>query len=445
MDFNIYQLLQSAGCDRLSNIPAKGLSGEGYEGHYFWDTEIYMFPFFLLTGRETARALLAYRYHILDGARRHARGLGHQTGALYPWRTIAGRECSSYYPSGSAQYHINADVAHSVLCYYGVTGDIDYLAEEGAEILWETSRLWLDAGHYDEEGRFRVDCVTGPDEYTCIVNNNYYTNKGAKENLLGSVRVYRLLSQKGLLEKMTFHVTEDEIERFEHAAEHMYLPYDEKYGIYAQDDTFLQKKLWDIKSIPPENFPLLLHYHPLHINRHQICKQADTVLALWLFDENEDENITRRSFDYYEPLTTHDSSLSACVFSIVASRLQRLDCAYEYFKKTVGTDIEDAQGNTSHGLHIANAGGAWLAVTAGFAGLRIREDGLHFRPQCPRGWKSYTFRLRYQKSELEVMISGSAAVFTLLSGPPVKIFVSERAYILERQLVFDVPSGNIRP
>jgi alpha,alpha-trehalose phosphorylase len=325
-----------------------------------------------------------------------------------------------------------------------VTGDIDYLAEEGAEILWETARLWLDAGHYDQDGRFRVDCVTGPDEYTCIVNNNYYTNKGAKENLLGAARVYRLLSQKGLLEKMTFRVTENEIDQFSRAAEHMYLPYDEKYGIYSQDDTFLQKKVWDIKSIPPENFPLLLHYHPLYINRHQICKQADTVLALWLFDANEDEKVIERSFDYYEPLTTHDSSLSACVFSIVASRLRRLERAYEYFKRTVGTDIKDAQGNTSHGLHIANAGGAWLAVTAGFAGLRIREDGLHFRPECPESWKSYTFRLRYLESELQVRVSGTAAEFTLLSGSPIAVFVGEKAYSLKGELIFDVPGGNIR-
>ncbi|OQB24217.1 MAG: Alpha,alpha-trehalose phosphorylase [Firmicutes bacterium ADurb.Bin182] len=442
MDFNVYQLLQSAGSDRLSNIPAKGLSGEGYEGHYFWDTEIYMFPFFLLTDRKTARSLLSYRYHILDEARRHARDMGHQKGALYPWRTIAGRECSSYYPSGSAQYHINGDVAHSVLSYYAVTNDMDYLAEEGAEILFETARLWLDVGHYGSDGRFRIDCVTGPDEYTCIVNNNFYTNSCARENLFGAVSAYCLLCGGGMENEVRRLVAGDEIEAFKHAAERMYLPYDDELGIIAQDDSFLQKARWDISSIPPGDFPLLLNYHPLYINRHQICKQADTVLAAWLFDEDMDDAVIERTFDYYEPITTHDSSLSACVFSIVASRLGRLERAYDYFKKAVATDMEDIQGNTKHGLHIANMGGAWLAVTAGFAGLRIRENGLHFRPRCPKNWKSFAFKLQYRESEFQITINTNTAVFILLSGPPVPIFISGNAYYLKDELTVEVSGGH---
>jgi alpha,alpha-trehalose phosphorylase len=427
MDYSLYQLLQSAGRDDVSNVAAKGLSGEGYEGHYFWDTEIYIFPFFLLTDRELAKRLLKYRYGILDSARAHARLMGHTKGALYPWRTITGTECSGYFPSGSAQYHLSGDVAHSFIQYYLAMDDVAFMAEAGAEVLVETARMWLDAGHM-QDGTFRIDDVTGPDEYTCIVNNNYYTNAAARENLLYAAEVCERLKQEGLFEQLMekLSITVGELEAFKRAGECMYLPYDESLNIPAQDDSFLKKKVLDLTQIPRDQFPLLLHYHPLFLYRHQVCKQADTVLANFLFEDLTDEQTMARSYDYYEKITTHDSSLSACVFSIMASRLGDMEKAEEYFRRTAFMDINNEHGNTKDGLHTANLGGAYLSIVAGFAGLRIKKDGLTLRPRIPLHWQGYRFRVRYMNSLLECAVEQGVCNLALIEGPALAVRVHDR-------------------
>src|SRR5690606_30888265 len=314
--FNIFQLLQSAGRDQYSNIAAKGLSGEGYEGHYFWDTEIYMFPVFLLTQPEIAKQLLLYRYQILPFAKERAKEMGHAKGALYPWRTIAGTECSSFFPSGTAQYHISADIAYSYIQYYMATEDVQFFADYGSEVLAETARLWMEVGH-EHDGRFYIDEVTGPDEYTCCVNNNYYTNVMAKHNLAWAAKSLQLVQQSlpesyvQLLQKL--ELTVEEIDSWSRAAQAMYLPYDEKLDINPQDDSFMNKKVWDFANTPTEKYPLLLHYHPLTIYRYQVCKQADTVLAHFLLEDEQSLETIKHSYDYYEQITTHDSSLSSCI------------------------------------------------------------------------------------------------------------------------------------
>lgn len=429
MEYNLYMLLQSAGRDSISNVSAKGLSGEGYEGHYFWDTEIYILPFFLYTQPSMAKKLLDFRWSVLDGARAHARIMGHEKGALYPWRTITGSECSSYFPAGSAQYHITGDVAHSFLQYYYATGDLDYMAQRGAEVLLETARLWLCAGHWDRQGRFNIADITGPDEYTCIVNNNFYTNLNARQNMLGAIEIYGLLKEArqggGVAAKIGFD--EGELAEFRKAAEAMLLPYDEELGIHAQDDSFLQKPRWDLAATPGENFPLLLHYHPLYLYRHQVCKQADAVLAHYLFEEGLDEEVMRRSYDYYEAITTHDSSLSHCVFSIMASRLAMPDKAYGYFHDTVRTDLDNAHKNTKDGIHTANMGGAYLALVSGFAGLRLAADGMHFRFSLPCQWTGYRFSVWARGSLLSFSVGRHSVEVDLKQGPPAKIFVGEHA------------------
>ena len=426
LDFNLYQLLQSAGKDGIGNVPAKGLSGEGYEGHYFWDTEIYVFPFFLLTDPQLAKKLLDYRYGILPQARAHARLLGHETGALYPWRTIAGSECSSYFPSGSAQYHINADVAHSFIQYYLATGDIVYMAEKGAEVLIETARLWLNVGHM-EDGRFLIDCVTGPDEYTCLVNNNYYTNAGARENLRWAANICNALREAGLFSRVQAQtgISVGEECRFLEAAEAMYLPYDEDLGILMQDDSFLNKKKLDVAAIPKENFPLLLHYHPLFIYRHQVCKQPDAVLALYLFGDGVEEDAAKRTYAYYEAVTTHDSSLSKCIFSIMAARLGDAEKAYEYFKETAAADLNDAHANTRDGLHVASAGGAYLAVASGFCGLSVRQEGLCLSPRLPLHWSRVRFRVRYRGSVLLIDATQEHCAVTVEAGGPQRMMIND--------------------
>ncbi|MBT2583913.1 glycosyl hydrolase family 65 protein [Planococcus sp. ISL-109] len=417
--FNLYQLLQSVGKDTASNIAAKGLSGEGYEGHYFWDTEIYIFPVFLMTNPEIAKNLLLHRYSTLGHAKERAKELGHEKGALFPWRTITGTESSAFFPAGTAQYHISADIAYSYIQFYLATKDQAFLKNYMAEVLFETARLWEDTGHM-QNGQFRIDDVTGPDEYTCIVNNNYYTNVMAKHNLLWAAKVYRMLEEQDgdHLRQLTsrLELTETEVEGWKSAGENMYLPYDEILEINAQDDSFLQKSRWDMKKTPREKFPLLLHYHPLTLYRHQVLKQADTVLAHFLLEDEQDVQTIKNSYDYYEEITTHDSSLSSCVHSIMASKLGYSEKAYSYFNETALLDLENTHKNTKDGLHMANMGGTWLGIVYGFAGLRLKENGLSLSPVLPSEWNSFKFHLRYRARVLKVHKTREATIYTLVEG-----------------------------
>lgn len=432
--YNTYQLLQSVGKDEYSNIAAKGLSGEGYEGHYFWDTEMYMQPFFTLTNPALSKNLISYRYSILDEARANASILGHTHGALYPWRTIMGRECSGYFPSGSAQYHINGDITYSVVAYYLATKDLDFIADKGAEIVYETARLWIDAGNY-HKGQFHINDVTGPDEYTCIVNNNYFTNASAQYNLHWAVRFYELLEAAGKNEAARrIGLTKEEVLAFEAAEKAMYLPYDEELGINPQDDSFLQKKVWDFENTPKDHYPLLLHYHPLYIYRFQVCKQADTVLAHFIYEDAQDLETIRRSFAYYEKVTTHDSSLSTCIYSIVASKLGLTDKAYEYFGDSAKLDLFNLHKNTKDGIHTANMGGNYMAVVYGFGGLRLKESGISFAPALPKQWSGYRFKIIYEGSHIQVEVTPEGCVFTLLSGSAKTISVYGEAYELKDKL-----------
>ena len=404
VDFCLYELLQAAGKDGKTSVSAKGLSGEGYEGHYFWDCEIYIYPFFLATNSDYAKSLLMYRYSKLEEAKKHARIMGHKKGALYPWRTIEGSECSSYFPSGSAQYHINGDVARAFIQYYNVTKDDKFLPEI-CEVLLETSRLWIDVGHY-KDGKFRIDAVTGPDEYTCIVNNNYYTNAGAAYNLMYAYELINLLknkkSYKAFVKKT--HVTDAELNIFYKAACNMYYPYDKELGIIKQDDSFLDKERIELSSLSKKDFPLLLHYHPLYLYRYQICKQADAVLADYLYGGLNSSD-SKRTFDYYEKITTHDSSLSKCIFGIMAARLGDLDKAKEYFIETLNTDLKDDKGNTKDGLHIANMGGCYRMILDGFAGLKLDNNKVSLFPMLPSGVNSYSFIITYKNVQMSFRVS----------------------------------------
>lgn len=435
--FNLYHLLQSAGQDGVSNIAAKGLSGEGYEGHYFWDTEIYLLPMFTMTNPQLAKKLLLYRYSILDGARERAKEMGHKKGALYPWRTIAGSESSAYFPAGTAQYHISADIAHSYIQYFLATSDFEFMKDAGAEVLIETARLWIDTGHY-HQGQFRIDAVTGPDEYTCIVNNNYYTNAMAKQNLRWAVNAAALLKDQAPetwnMLKKRLQIEEEELNEFSRAAENMLLLVDDKLGINPQDDTFLQKAVWDFENTPEEHYPLLLNYHPLTLYRYQVCKQADTVLSHFLLEDEQSEIIMKNSYDYYEKITTHDSSLSSCVFSMMGARVGYLDKAYDYFIETARLDLDNTHGNTKDGLHMANMGGTWMAITAGFAGMRVKESGLLFRPQLPKQWKGYSFRIQYQNNLLHIEVDKENIKFTLISGKKLSLKVWEQEITITQDL-----------
>jgi alpha,alpha-trehalose phosphorylase len=441
--FNQFHLLQSVGRDGRTNIAAKGVTGEGYEGHYFWDTEIYVFPFLLFSKPDIARALLQYRYATLPKARERARQMAHERGALYPWRTIAGEECSAYFPAGTAQYHINADVAYSIRLYLLATGDFDFMARYGAEIVLETARIWTGIGNYDRQGRFCINAVTGPDEYTAIVNNNYYTNAMARMHMRFAADVAERLRAERPEDyarvAAAIGLEEGEIAAWRAASAAMRLPYDEELGIHEQDDSFLSKQPWDFANTPDENYPLLLHYHPLVIYRHQVCKQADVVLALMLLSNEFSLNDKRRDFDFYERVTTHDSSLSSCIFSIVAGEVGYHDKAYAYFMETARLDLDNTHGNTEYGVHTAAMAGTWLGVAYGFAGMRIDDAGLRFAPVLPEKWRGYRFKAHVHGALLGVEVdAGGAVVYRLLQGQ--ELTLSHRG----RQLTLSAQQPEVR-
>lgn len=434
--FNAFHLLQAVGRDGKTNIGAKGLTGEGYEGHYFWDTETYVFPFFLYTHPEIGKKLLEYRYSILDKARVRAREMS-QKGALYPWRTIGGEETSAYYPAGTAQYHINADIIHALRKYMTATNDMVFFLTAGAEMLFETARLWADLGDYipRKGNRFCINNVTGPDEYTAIVNNNLYTNLMAKDHLEYAWIMARELQRNHSVEYRALaeriKLQEKEIEEWKRAADMMYIPYDEKLGIHPQDDSFLEKAVWDFANTPPENYPLLLHYHPLVIYRYQVLKQADVVLALFLQGNRFTQAEKKRNFDYYEPITTHDSSLSPCSYSIIAAELGYLQRAYDYFMRTARMDLDDYNGNVKDGVHTAAMAGAWLSIVNGFAGFREYDGQLHFNPVVPEPLDGYRFTITFQSRLLEIDVTKENATYTLLEGEPLTIRHGHQPLLLQ--------------
>jgi alpha,alpha-trehalose phosphorylase len=436
--FNLFHLLQSTGKDGRTNIAAKGLAGQGYEGHYFWDTEIFVLPFFLYTKPEIARKLLEFRYHTLDSAREQARQMSHSRGALYPWRTINGEECSASYDRGTAQYHINADIAFAIRRYVDATDDQDFLKQYGAEILFETARFWIDLGHFDPEqgGQFCIHSVTGPDEYTILVNNNAYTNLMAREHLRfayeTAIWLYGEEPEQYAALTTTIGLQDDEPNSWKEAADKMYVPYNEEKGIIPQDDAFLSKAIWDFEHIPQEHYPLLLHYHPLVLNRYQVCKQADLMLAEFLLNEQFDVAQKKRDYDYYEKITTHDSSLSPCIFGIMASEIGYRNKAYQYFMHTATTDLDDKKGNTKDGIHTANMAGAWMSIVFGFAGMRAHNGVLSFAPTIPEQWTFYTFCMEYKHRQLNVSVDHQHVDIQLLKGKPLDIKLNGETFQLRR-------------
>ena len=419
--FALFQLHQASACLRGTGIPAKGLTGLGYEGQYFWDQEIYLLGVLTYLAPEVAAEVLRYRHATLPMARQRARTVS-ERGALFPWRTIDGEAASAYFPAGTAAYHINADVAHALRTYVDVTGDVAFLDRYGAEMLVETARLWASLGFFSQRrgGRFCLHGVTGPDEYTALVHNNAYTNLMAKANLADAARVVdRLAADRpdafARLARRT-RLEPAEPERWRHSAEQMELPYDEALGLHGQDDYFLDLERWDFAATPARRHPLLLHYHPLVLYRKQIVKQADLVLAMFLHGEAFTPEQKRRNFDYYDPLTTGDSSLSAPIQAIVAAEVGRHDLAVEYLQRTAFLDLDDLAHNLKDGVHLAAVAGTWLVLVYGFAGLRQHHGTLSFTPRLPAGLRRLRFSLRFRGRHLQIDLDQAAAVYTVEGG-----------------------------
>ena len=434
--WNIFQLMQASARAEGAGIGARGQTGETYEGHYFWDTEIYVLPFLVYTEPRIALNLLRFRHSMLDKARERAREVGEE-GALFPWRTINGEEASAYYAAGTAQYHINADIAHAIRQYALVTGDVKFLHGPGVEMLVETARLWRSLGFFSERkgDRFEIHAVTGPDEYTTVVNNNTFTNLMARENLRYAAEVVEAL-RKDDLETYDHLVHRTKLEVHEpaewaRAAERMHVPYDEELGIHPQDDRFLRRERWDFEGTPPDKYPLLLHFHPLVIYRKQVIKQADVVLALFLLNGEFTLEEKRRNFEYYDALTTGDSSLSACIQSIVAMEIGDTEKGWRYFRHAAMVDLADLGGNVRDGVHIASIGGTWLAVVYGVAGFRDDGHRVRFCPQIPKRDLQVRLRLTVRSRLVEVAISRKGTRYELLDGEPLEVWHEDTAMTLE--------------
>lgn len=420
--FNLFHIMQSAGRDGRTGMGAKGLSGEGYEGHYFWDTEMYVLPVFIYTESELAKQLLNYRYDTLNQARDRAKILGHEKGALYPWRTINGEEASTYFPLGTAQYHVNADIAYAFKLYLDITGDDEFLVDEAAEVLVETARVWADVGCFAEckDNKYCICAVTGPDEYNAIVDNNFYTNLMARENIRDAKWALEKMKEidkdayDALVKKIDFK--EEEIDYWDRIIENMYFPYDEKMQIYPQDDGFLMRKPWDESKIPEEKRHLLYeNYHPLFVYRQKMAKQADAILGMLLHSNYFTNEELKRNYDFYQTVTLHHSSLSTCIFGILASQIGYDDEAYKYFSQSARMDLDDIHNNFYAGIHAANMAGTWQGIVFGFAGVRSNAGYLQINPKLPSQWKSYEFCLQYKGSNLNIKVAEREVEYTLLN------------------------------
>lgn len=452
---NLFHILQASARAENAGIAAKGLTGQAYEGHYFWDTEIYLLPFLTYTSPHIARNVLRFRYRMLDKARLRARELSHK-GALFPWRTINGEEASAYYEAGTAQYHINADIAYAVRKYVNATGDEDFLFKYGAEILVETARLWYDLGFFSgsKGGRFCINGVTGPDEYKTLVDNNTYTNLMARENLryaaqtIEALRYAKPEALTSLIEKTGLEMSE--IGDWKRAAENMYIPFDTATGIYPQDDNFLHRKPWDFKNTPDNRYPLLLFYHPLNIYRHQVIKQADVILAMFLLGHEFSLEEKKRNFDFYDPLTTGDSSLSSSIEAVLALEVGEYDKAVKYMRAALLMDLADVGGNVKDGCHIASMGGTWMALVYGFGGLRDYDGTLSFRPQRPPEAESASlqFSLTWHGQLLDVQIDRDSTTYFLREGANLPIRHVDEPVILTRdnpRITRPTPKTDVKP
>ena len=435
--WNLYQVAQATARAEQSGVPAKGVTGSGYSGHYFWDTEIYVLPFLTYTNPSMARSALRFRYNMLEAAKRRARELA-QSGALFPWRTISGDEASAYYAAGTAQYHIDADISYALCKYVAASGDEAFMNREGIDILVETARMWADLGFWRDKGSgwrsFHIHGVTGPDEYTTVVNDNLFTNVMARFNLGMAAEVLQRMElhdgedYRRLVQRL--NISHEEVEEWARAAKAMSIPYDAATGINPQDSHFLDREMWDLKNTPPEKFPLLLHYHPLVIYRFQVLKQADVVLALFLQGDHFSREQKRADFDYYDPITTGDSTLSGVVQSIIAAEVGYHDLALRYFHNALFVDLADLHDNTTDGVHVASTGGVWNILVYGFGGMRDHNGVITFDPRLPSSWTGLTFQITLRGTRVRVNLTREEICFQVVEGDTADVYVRGKRVVV---------------
>lgn len=414
--FGLFHVLQAGARGEHRPIAAKGLTGPGYDGHTFWDTETFVLPVLSYTHPRAAADVLRWRHMTLPMARERASQLGLK-GAAFPWRTIRGQECSGYWPAGTAAFHISADIADAVVRYVDATNDIAFEEEIGLELLVETARLWRSLGHHDALGRFRIDGVTGPDEYSAIADNNVYTNLMAQQNLRAAAEA----AARHLDLAAQFGVTTEEAASWRDAAATMLIPFDERLGVHPQSEGFTEHAVWDFGGTSPHQYPLLLHFPYFDLYRKQVVKQPDLVLAMHLRGDAFTPEQKARNFAYYEQITVRDSSLSAATQAVIAAEVGHLELAHDYLGEAAFMDLHNLARNTRDGVHIASLAGAWTAVVAGFGGMRARAGHLLFAPRLPGGITRLAFRMRYRGRKIAVTVHTASATYEVLDGPELTI------------------------
>jgi alpha,alpha-trehalose phosphorylase len=438
--FSLFHVLQAGARAGGRAIPAKGLTGPGYDGHAFWDTETFVLPVLTYTAPDAVADALRWRQSTLPMARERAGQLG-LAGAAFPWRTISGAECSGYWAAGAAAFHIGADIADAVVRYVDITGDERFEREVGLELLVETARLWRSLGHHDAQGRFRIDGVTGPDEYSAVADNNVYTNLMAQHNLTSAAEV----TERHPAQARQLGVDDGEMATWRDAAKSMYIPYDDVLGVHPQADGFTSHEVWDFAATPADRYPLLLHFPYFDLYRKQVVKQADLVLAMHLRGDAFTDEEKVRNFAYYEALTVRDSSLSACTQAVMAAEVGHLGLACQYLAEAALMDLDDLEHNTRDGLHVAALAGTWIALVAGFAGLREQGGTLGFAPRLPSGMTRLVIALSMRQRRLRIEITPDTTTYRLIEGEPLPILHDGRPGSVSTDMPLIRPTGKAPP
>jgi maltose phosphorylase len=438
--FNIFQLNQTySGKDSRLNIGPKGFTGEKYGGSTYWDTEAYCIPFYMATkDQQVARNLLTYRYNQLDKAIENAKNnLGFTNGAaLYPMVTMNGEECHNEWEITHEEIHRNGAIAFAIFNYHRYTGDYSYIPEKGLEVLIGIARFWQQRASFStNKNQYMILGVTGPNEYENNVNNNFYTNYIAKwcidyayEQII-KVSLEYPQDHKRIIEKVK--LSDAELQEWKKVADNMYFPKSEELGIYLQQDGFLDKDLVPVKDLDKSQRPINQKWSWDRVLRSPYIKQADTLQGFYFFEDHFTKAELEKHFDFYEPFTVHESSLSPCVHSIQAALLDKMDMAYTFYLRTSRLDLDDYNKEVEEGCHITSMAGTWMSIVEGFGGMRVKNDALHFSPKIPKEWKGYTFKINFRNQILKVSVNHNETTFSLEGDSELTVFVNQKEVLVE--------------
>ncbi|MGM0391601.1 MAG: family 65 glycosyl hydrolase domain-containing protein, partial [Bacteroidota bacterium] len=436
--FNIFQLNQTySGKDEHLNIGPKGFTGEKYGGSTYWDTEAYCIPFYMATkDHQVARNLLAYRYNHLEKAIENAEKLGFSNGAaLYPMVTMNGEESHNEWEITFEEIHRNGAMVFAIYNYVRYTGDFDYIPEKGLEVMIAIAKFWHQRANFSKDkNKYVILGVTGPNEYENNVNNNWYTNYIAKWCIEYCLEMIEKVKDghKEDYDRIIglTRLNDEELIEWREVAEGMYFPYSEEHGVFLQQDGFLDKEIIPVNKLDKMHRPINQQWSWDRILRSCYIKQADVLQGMYFFEDHFSKETLEKHFDFYEPLTVHESSLSPCVHSVQAAKLDRMDQAYEFYLRTSRLDLDDYNNEVEEGCHITSMAGTWISIVEGFGGMRIVEDQLSFHPRIPNGWQAYSFKVNFRNQIVKVEVNsekttfkveGDQSVFILVDGKQIEI------------------------